>query len=136
MSALALTKGTVQTVMDAVLVADQAVVYSDPIIIENTGNAGIFIKIAGTTPHVKIVRVYNFSVQDVPESDKWAEVGVDGSTEDVVSADFESEDWTNDAQTLKASVWMKYKVTGLPANDDDTTVSIVVAKQAKIHRLE
>jgi len=136
-SELSLVRGTVRKVMDNVLIEETAVVYSDPFMVENNDVFSIFAKIeSSTTPHVKITRCYNFSLADPPDSGSWAEVGLDGSTEEVVIADFTSEDQTFASEDPAYAVWMRYKVTGLALNTDDTYITIVVAKQAKGHRLE
>lgn len=131
-SVLALTDGFVQTIMDGVAVVGQVIVYSNVFVIEGDEYFSVFLKASSSTgtPHFKITRCYNFSTQGDPETDKWAEIEIDGS-EDVLIGDFEKKVWTVNAEHPKYSIWMKYKITGLVTNSGDSTLSMVIVKQRK-----
>ena len=134
-SILALSEGKVIQIADAkAVVSSGTTVYTNSFVIEADEYFTVFIKASGTNPHLKIVRCYNFSITEEtagePESDKWAEIEIDG-TEDEMIADFTKKVWTINAEHPKYSIWMRYKVTGLASNGADTTLSMVVVKQKK-----
>jgi len=135
-SELALTRGTVRTVMDAVNVKGVDLFYSGPFSIENNDRLTVFVKAGGTTPKIRVTRCYSFSAQDPPEVGSWAEVALDGTTEDELSAEFTTKVWTFNKETLKYCTWMRYKAVANVGSSSNATLTIVVAKQIKGHRLE
>jgi len=133
-SMLSTSQTTQKVLMDRVAVAGTAAVYSSPQVIEDGENFSVFVKVEGTTPHVKIIRCYNPTVwmaNGIPEVDKWSESDFDGN-EDILVADFSAKDsWKVKSEFPKTSIWMRYKVIGLGNNGEDTLISINFVKQNK-----
>jgi hypothetical protein len=119
-----------------VAVTSGVTVYTTPVAIDKLDNLTLFLKAAGTTPHIQILREYNFSQAidqlDLPLAANWATTNVSGAV-DELSSDFSIKTWSINQEITPIglyAVWQRYKLVGLGTTSVDTTISIIAVGHA------
>ena len=135
MANLALSLGFVKDLFSSqALNGSGSSAYSEPFVIEKAENFGLTLKASGSSPHIKIIKCYNFDASidanGDPDSTTWAEQDETGA-EDVFVSDFTQTEWSHGTPDFKYNIWAKLRAIGIQNNSQNTTISVKLIKQAK-----